>query len=222
VATIPGSYLIYHPRRHSDVFGKTTVYFDGVSHNQDPYVWNHRLLHTACHMTQMRPQVGHINFWISGDTYPAFTHLYCDLVFEVAQRLEWVDRNQMDPKDPIVDSPAAYGDHYGWYGEHEHFKKRGKRFTLKANPERSFQPETDDGFPVDVLPLLARHGLKSDALQIRFSAGFGTRPIALDTGLAESLRSGIEGIAPIRLTGAELQVIRAANPDKLAGQLPKK
>jgi hypothetical protein len=222
VTSVTGGYLIYHPRRERDVFGKTVVYFDGIGHNQDPYIWNRRFLHTACHMTQMRPEVGQINFWVSGDTYPSFKHLYCDLVFEVAQKLEWADRNHMDPKDRMVDSSAAYGDHYGWYGDHEHFKKRGHRFTLKANPEGSFQPQTADGSLVDVLPLLARHAMKRDGLRSSFRAGFGTRPIALDPRVVESLRSEIEVLAPIRLTGQELRAIRTANPARLAGRLPGK
>lgn len=55
-------YLIYHPTRRSSTFGDITVYHDGTTGNQDPYVWNTKFLHTYCHMTQMTPNIGQINF----------------------------------------------------------------------------------------------------------------------------------------------------------------
>ncbi|MGB3510019.1 MAG: hypothetical protein WBA93_12405 [Microcoleaceae cyanobacterium] len=60
-------YLIYPSRVVSD-FEIIRVYYDSTSGNQDPYVWNQKFLHTYCHIIQMSPKVGDINFWVSGDT----------------------------------------------------------------------------------------------------------------------------------------------------------
>src|SRR5690349_2512465 len=97
-------YLIYHPRRQRSTFGDVTVYHDGIGGNQDPYVWNRQFLHTYCHITQMSPAGGDINFWVSGDTFPDFTRLSCDLVFVVAQKLYWSYANTIEPADPLIDS----------------------------------------------------------------------------------------------------------------------
>jgi hypothetical protein len=69
-----GGYIIYHPRRQASMFGVVTVYHDTPIRNQDPYVWHRRFLHTYCHMTQMAPAIGDINVWVSGDTFPHFSH----------------------------------------------------------------------------------------------------------------------------------------------------
>ena len=66
-------YIIYHPKRNREIFDGTTVHYDNNEGNQDPYVWNRQFLHTYCHMTQMTPQEGQINFWVSGDTFPNFS-----------------------------------------------------------------------------------------------------------------------------------------------------
>src|SRR5215216_883751 len=132
----PSGWLIYHPRRQVSQFENLTVYHDSFVGNQDPYVWSRRFLHTACHITQMTPEVGQINFWVSGDAFPAFTRLWCDLVFVVQDKIYWAARNHIAPDDPMVESPAAFSDHYVRMPKDHPYKKR-ERFTLKANPERS-------------------------------------------------------------------------------------
>ena len=76
-------YIIYHPKRQSSTYKNTVIYHDNIRGNQDPYIWNRRFLHTYCHITQLSPKIGYINFWVSGDTFPLFNHLYCDLVFVI-------------------------------------------------------------------------------------------------------------------------------------------
>jgi hypothetical protein len=100
-------YLVYHPRRVVTKFDVTkfdhvTVYHDHPAGNQDPYVWNSQFLHTYCHITQMKPSVGDINFWVSGDTFPNFSHLYCDLIFVVAEKVYWEFANTIDRDHNIV------------------------------------------------------------------------------------------------------------------------
>src|SRR5947207_15715409 len=97
-------YLIYHPRRAVSRFDTLTVYHDPIREsNQDPYVWNERFLHTYCHITQMHSAVGDINFWVSGDHFPNFTHLWCDLVFVVAEKTHWEKANDINVDDPLID-----------------------------------------------------------------------------------------------------------------------
>jgi hypothetical protein len=149
----PVTRLIYHPRRKCRQFGETTVYYDGTRGNQDPYVWNDAFLHSYCHITQFHSEVGDVNLWVSGDRFPEFSRLYCDLVFVVAQKHPWADANDLSRCDPVVDSKEAWADHYRWYTEHP--LKRRSRFTLKADPVRSFQPQEVGGRLVDVVPPLA-------------------------------------------------------------------
>src|SRR6267378_2209669 len=73
-------WLVYHPARVTNVIDGTRVHYDETSNNQDPYVWNSRFLHSFCHITQMAPELGDIEFWVNGDEWPGFTSLRCDLV----------------------------------------------------------------------------------------------------------------------------------------------
>jgi len=150
-------WLIYHPRRVSRVIDGHRIHFDSTEHNQDPYTWNDRFLHSYCHITQMAPDVEDIEFWTTGDSFPNFTALYCDLVLVVEEKSYWLDANYISPGDPIVDSEAAYRDHYSWAQDHP-FHRR-KRFTLKANRSQSFQPQDADGELVDIVPGLVHIGL---------------------------------------------------------------
>lgn len=85
----PAARLIYHPRRELRRFGGRAVYFDSPRGNQDPYIWNDVFLHSYCHITQFRAEAGDINVWVSGDRFPEFRALYCDLVFVVARKCPW-------------------------------------------------------------------------------------------------------------------------------------
>src|ERR1043166_1835911 len=96
-------YLIYHPKREKERIGPYTVYYDKLTGNQDPYIWNEKFLHTFCHITQMTNEKNQINFWVSGDTFPKFTKLYCDCVFVIDKKYPWQSANQIDKNNPIVD-----------------------------------------------------------------------------------------------------------------------
>jgi hypothetical protein len=99
-------------------FGPAVVYFDRTAGNQDPYVWNEAFLHSYCHITQFHAEAGDINLWVSGDRFPRFSHLYCDLLFVVASKCPWENANDLRRDDPIVDSEEAWDDHYRWYPQH--------------------------------------------------------------------------------------------------------
>jgi hypothetical protein len=122
-------YLIYHPPRDISTFGDMKVYHDPIKRgNQDPYIWNKQFLHTYCHITQLKlTQLtrNDINFWVSGDTFPDFSHLYCDLVFVVQDKCLWKERNYVGCTDQIVDSKEAFIDHYQWPECGEHCLNKG-------------------------------------------------------------------------------------------------
>jgi hypothetical protein len=208
-------------------FGTDTVYCDATGRrgNQDPYVWNAHFLHTYCHMTELspKPAVGDYIFWVYGDTFPDFSALYCDLVFVVESKCSWEHPNRIDAHDPIVDSPEAFTDHYLWGCGYEHvFQKPGKkRFTLKADPSHSFQPQDADGNLLNIVEILASYQyplttLHHTVVKTRFPPR--SRPLCLDSNVTYALYEWLQH-APIRLTGDTLEQIRKAHP-QLASKPP--
>lgn len=201
-------YLVYHPRRVATPVGGYLVHHDSLHGNQDPYIWNSQFLHSYCHITEMSLQPGDLTIWVSGDTFPNFTALYCDLVFHVLEKCYWKSRGSISDSDPIVDSPAAFADHYRWAFQHRLVRRR--RFTLKADPERSWQPQLPDGHLPDLLPVLAAQGLSQDLLRKRLRANHGSRPMPLERTVARSLVTWLEGNAHVLLRGSALVPLRPA------------
>ncbi len=206
-----GGYLIYHPPRQVSFYDESVVFHDAIGGNQDPYVWNYKFLHTFCHITGMRPKVGQINFWVSGNCFPNFTQLYCDLVFVVAEKQYWTLANSIDSDDPIVDSDAAFNDHYRWASQH-HFRRR-HRYTLKADPDRSFQPQTADGNLLDIVPILLDAGLSLPMLTKGLRAGYQSKPMRLDSPVASHLYDWLCHEPAVALKGDQLAALRASHPE---------
>jgi len=202
-------YLIYHPPRAMSRLDTLAVYHDSIVGNQDPYIWNTRFLHTYCHITQMSPVVGHINFWVSGDTFPNFMHLYCDLVFVVAAKEYWSDANTIAADHPLVETDEAFTDHYRWANRQHHLKRR-RRFTLKADPIRSFQPQDVNHLLIDIVPYLETIGIPLAALRKGLRTGFTSKPFRINIH-AESLYTWLNQHAAIKLYGEALQSIRKNN-----------
>lgn len=202
-----GGYIIYHPPRCKTGIKGGFVYHDSTRGNQDPYVWNDSFLHTFCHITQMSPEEDHVNFWVSGDTFPDFKALFCDLVFVVAEKLYWRSANSIYRNNSIVDSAEAFNDHYIWARRQHQFKKR-RRFTLKADPERSYQPQDTKGRLIDIVPALEKIGLSRAYLRRGLRAGIGSRPLRLSEGHRAALYDWISKSAPIKRRGPSLLRIR--------------
>jgi hypothetical protein len=211
-------YLIYHPRRAVKRFDSVVVYHDHIGGNQDPYIWNKHFLHTYCHITQMSPNVGDINFWVSGDSFPNLSRLYCDLVFVVAEKVYWENANNIDRGNAIVDTDEAYKDHYHW-AMHEHLFKRRRRYTLKADSKRSFQPQNLDNNLIDIIPFLVDQGMAIDDIRKGLRSGFNSKPLRLNS-LAPSLYNWLQQSAPIQLNGVQLQDLRKSSPE-LASPCPQ-
>ncbi len=204
-------YLIYHPKRQISSFGRLRIYHDSTSHNQDPYIWNTHFLHSYCHITQMSPAVGDINLWISGDNFPNFSQLWCDLVFVVEEKAYWSNCNEIESNYLLVDSAEAFNDHYRWASVDHPYKKRTSRFTLKGNAERSFQPQTEEGTLIDVAPLLMSYGLTMEQLRGGMRAGFAGKPMPLASKVLQGVSNTLEQSAA-RLHGQQLQAIRQKHP----------
>lgn len=200
------AYLIYHPKRQVSKVGSYTIHHDKFGGNEDPYIWNDKFLHTYCHITQLKNEVGQINFWISGDTFPNFNTLYCDCVFVIEDREDWDDANTIRRRDAIVDNDQTYEHHYKWgdkkYGHHQ-LKRRG-RYTLKANPKKSFQPQDSKGNLIDILPFLNSHGVSTRKLRTAMNTGRGSRPFKLEGELGRKLYEYLIRTAKVKLTGKQL------------------
>lgn len=203
-----GHYLVYHPRRVVTSVNGVLVHHDSFVGNQDPYVWHTHFLHSYCHITEMKLKPGDITIWVSGDTFPNFTALYCDLVFKVLHKCVWSDRNFIEKTDPIVDSHAAFEDHYKW--AHHHRFVRRRRYTLKADPEGSWQPQMQNGLLPDLLPALISNNLSLETLRSRIRANKGSRPMPLGASVARSLVRSLEQGAHLLLRGSTLAPLRDA------------
>jgi hypothetical protein len=167
-------------------------------------------LHSYCHITHLRPEIGGIHLWVSGDTFPQFNRLNCDLVFVVAQKRYWASANHIEPDDDIVDSPEAFADHYRWYFQHR--LQRRRRYTLKADPQRSFQPQTADAQLIDIVPSLIRHGWTLGQLRTGLHSGFAAKPLRLDPATAVNIAAELCE-EPINLKGPFLRDIRLRHPE---------
>jgi hypothetical protein len=205
----PAARLIYHPRRERRAFGPAIVYFDSTAGNQDPYIWNDAFLHSFCHITQFHAEAGDINLWVTGDRFPQFSTLYCDLVFVVARKCLWDDANELRRDDPIVDSGEPWADHYRWYPQHP--LTRRSRHTLKADPGRSFQAQAKDGSLIDIVPVLQEQGIGLAELRAGMHAGTGSQPVTIATAAAEAIAAALKR-APVIVTGPQLRKIRLDNP----------
>ena len=180
-------YLIYHPKRDLYITNSLKIYHDKFGEkNEDPYLWNDKFLHSYCHITKIKSEIGDINFWVSGDTFPNFKHLYCDCVFVVKEKIYWKTANEIIVTDKIVDNAQSYKHHYYW-GNIQHAFKRRKRFTLKANEETSFQPQDTNGLLIDIVPFLIKCGLSLMQLNNNMKAGFQAKPLKLDPNIAHLL-----------------------------------
>jgi hypothetical protein len=206
----PVSRLIYHPRWECRRFGETTVHFDSTVGNQDPYGWTDAFLHSNCHITQLRAEVGDVNLWVSGDRFPGFSALYCDRVFVVEGKFQWAAANDLSRRDPVVDSDQAWADHSRWHAQHP-FRRR-TRFTLKADPLLSFQPQQADGGLVDIAPLLEEHGVGLGRLRAGMRVGTGSQPTTVPDAAGEAIVKALDG-APVVLRDPGLHAIRRVTPD---------
>jgi hypothetical protein len=203
-------YLIYHPKRSQIDVGELIVYCDGFYHNEDPYIWNDKFLHSFCHITQLKNEIGQINFWVGGNTTSLnFTELLCDCVFVIEEKRYWTNANSIERSDPIVDSDETFKHHYNWVNQGEHHFNKKKRYTLKANCEKSFQPQDSNRKLIDILPFLNQQGHTTEEIITCFAMtkngkrAVNTRPMKISAELSEKLYDYCYS-ANVKLTGKQL------------------
>ncbi len=197
-------YLIFHPKRETYYDNSLIIHHDKFGDkNEDPYIWNTNFLHTYCHITQMSPKIGDINFWVSAENFRNFSSLYCDCVFVVEKKEYWSSANSILINDPIVDNRQSFQHHYQWGNTQHQFKTR-KRFTLKANAESSFQPQNLDGTLIDIVPFLNGIGVTLNELQKGMKAGFQSKPMKLDDSIAKQLYTYLVANSRIKLFGNQI------------------
>jgi hypothetical protein len=198
------TWLIYHPKRKTTKSGNFIIHHDDFGGNEDPYLWNEKFLHTYCHITQLTNVKGQINFWVSGDSYPSFTKLYCDCVFVIDEKLYWSEKNHIDRSDVIVDNDQTFEHHYKWANEGHHKLKRRQRYTLKAHKDKSFQPQGNQGNLLDILPFLNSNGITTEELIRSMTSKRGSRPLKLDGMLGQKLYDYLFKHATLKLFGSQL------------------
>jgi hypothetical protein len=203
---MPSSYLIYHPKREISTVGQYRVHHDRFGGNEDPYIWNEKFLHTYCHITQLPNEIGQINFWVSGDSFPNFNKLECDCVFVIAEKHFWCNSNKIEPRDSFVDNLQAYEHHYKWGDKKNgaHPFKRKRRYTLKADSKLSFQPQNDEGKLVDILKFLIDNGITIQQLRKGMRAGYGSKPFEIGDKIGRELYKFLNSNATIKLKGTEI------------------
>ena len=189
------NYIVYHPERESTNLGDYKIYHDKFDGNEDPYIWNKEFLHSFCHITQMSPQVGSKIFWVSGDTYPDFNKLDCDCVFVVKEKIYWSEANRISIDDKVVDNEQIFEHHYNWVNppHYEHQFLKRKRYTLKADSDKSFQPQDKNQALIDIIPFLNGQGITKEHLRNSISRtrdskrARNSRPFKLPDELAVKL-----------------------------------
>lgn len=209
-------YLIYHPKRDFFQIGNTKVYHDQFGGNEDPYLWNNRFLHTYCHITQLKNIEGQINFWVFAEKLTDINYLLCDCVFFIQEKLFWKEANMISRKDKLVENFQTYEHHYKWPNTENgscHYYSRRRRYTLKADPEKSFQPQDEHRNLIDILPFLLKNGLNKKEFLSKINPGVGARPFKLDDELGLKLYNYLDKVALIKLRGRDLKDLHP-NKDK--------
>lgn len=201
-------WLIYHTKRKCFNVNGFKIYADNLCGNQDPYIFNERFLHTFCHITQFSNVVNQINFWVTGDCYPNFENLYCDLVFVTESIHKWNDTNCIKRNELFIDNDQSFKHHYNFVNHptnQHHFKKRS-RVTLKANLNKSFQPQDKNQNLIDIIPFLVDYGFKIEDLRSKISLrknlekAIPSKPLQIDNEIGKQLYNFLESSA-IKLKG---------------------
>jgi hypothetical protein len=207
------NYLIYHRKREVANLGDLTVYHDSFKNNQDPYIWNERFLHSFCHITQLTIKENDLIFWVSGDTYPDFSKLYCDCVFVIETKVYWNNANSINEADPIVENKQTFEHHYNWVNppHRQHVLKNKKRFTLKANKDKSFQPQDNNRKLIDIIPFLNTQGFATDFLRNSISKtkngkrALNSSPFPLTVEISNKLYQHLFDNAVIKIKGEMIE-----------------
>lgn len=157
------AFIMFHGQRcRKETATGDVCYCDSFNHNQDPYIFAKRFIHTYCKINLLpcsQMNQGDVIFWFTTDNSRE-GKWFCDLVFVLDEikywePLEGVQSNSNDYKNDYklsdINSKAYIADemeredHFEWAGK-DHRKTKAKshrRKSLFADPEKSFQPLDD-------------------------------------------------------------------------------
>lgn len=154
---------------------------------------------------------GQINFWVSGDTYPNISKLYCDCVFVIQCKQYWKMANKISREDTIIDNKNTFEHHYKWGNLQKgqgHYFARKRRYTLKADPEKSFQPQTREQKLIDIIPFLNSRGIQTIDLIRRMAKKQGSKPFELPSIVGDGLYDFLYSKSEIKLRGRDIEGLR--------------
>lgn len=218
--------MVWHTERVSDERFKNSdgipIYYDALSGNQDPYIWNKQFLYSYCQLGKNgKTWLSKINegdcifFVATRKGSLTVEQWWCDLVFVVAEKLEWNNKNPLEKDDlDLVESEFAWKDHYRWWIDHPNLLLGGKRITFKADPDSSFQPIGPDNKPLDILKHLNALNIDTSPMIGRSYTGRlnSSWPRELESHVGEALLKKImKTPCEFRHYGDELQEFRKDN-----------
>ena len=152
------AFIMFHGQRcRKETATGDVCYCDSFKHNQDPYIFAKRFIHTYCKINLLpcsQMNKGDVIFWYTTDNSQE-GKWFCDLVFVLDEIKYWEpleedqsksndyknDYNLSDIKFYIADETEEK-DHFEWAGiDHRKTKaKSHRRKSLFADPDKSFQP----------------------------------------------------------------------------------
>ena len=93
----------------------------------------------------------------------------------------------------------------------QHLFKRRRRYTLKADSEKSFQPQTESGELIDIIPFFNQQGITTDTLINSMSKNksgkksMNSRPFKLTTEQSNNLYDYLIGNSTIKIKGKDIR-----------------
>ena len=155
------AFIMFHGQRcRKETATGDVCYCDSFEHNQDPYIFAKRFIHTYCKINLLpcsQMNKGDVIFWFTTDNSPK-GKWFCDLVFVLDEIKYWkpLEENQSKSNDYknnyklsdikfYIADETEEKDHFEWAGvDHRKTKaKSHRRKSLFADPEKSFQPLDD-------------------------------------------------------------------------------
>ena len=157
------AFIMFHGQRcRKETATGAVCYCDSFKHNQDPYIFAKRFIHTYCKINLLpcsRMKKGDVIFWYTIDNSQE-GKWFCDLVFVLDEIKYWeplkgVQSNSNEYKNDYklsdinsksyIADKTEIEDHFKWAGiDHRKTKaKSHRRKSLFADPEKSFQPLDD-------------------------------------------------------------------------------
>lgn len=114
----------------------------------------------------------------------------------------------------IVDNQQTFDHHYKWVNPpfNQHLFKRRRRYTLKADSEKSFQPQTRNKELIDLIPFFAKQGISTENLINSIAKNksgkksMNSRPFKLTVEQSQKLYDYLTENSPIKIKGKDIEL----------------